>query len=163
MFYTFEDEDAMNLKGLRNQRNTNQWDYNCGGYALGTFSWYCPCEDEENNGDYFGDELGNGFSVEKLESRTQDCINKMLNDFDNLRVINSIEELQKNELAVAFRISGVVDDFHFMLRKRNGQWFEKNGGGSIHRVEKDYALNQTWHGNFFTSYYGRIVLFARKI
>lgn len=158
MFYTFENKDAMNLKGLRNERNTSQFDYNCGGYALGTFSWYCPCEEEENKGNYFGDD----FSAKKLESRTQDCVNKLLNDFANLRVINSIKELQKNELAVAFRISGIVDDFHFILRKRNGQWFEKNGAGIIHRVTKNYALNQTW-GTIFTTYHGKIVLFARKI
>lgn len=159
MFYTFENEDAMNLKGLRNQRNTNQWDYNCGGYALGTFSWYCPCEDEENNGEYFGKY---DFTPQQLENRTKDCVKKLLKDFSNLRIIHNIKELQQNELAVAFRISGDIDDFHFILRKRNGQWFEKNGGGNIHRVTKNYALNRTWYAPFAT-YYGKIILFARKI
>lgn len=35
-------EDSFNLGGRRNQSNTACPAYNCGGFALGTFSWYVP-------------------------------------------------------------------------------------------------------------------------
>ena len=34
--------DPFNTLGLRNINNTIKRYYNCGGYALGTFSWYWP-------------------------------------------------------------------------------------------------------------------------
>lgn len=34
--------DAMNRNGARTQSNTRSESYNCGGFALGTFSWYYP-------------------------------------------------------------------------------------------------------------------------
>ena len=40
-------EDEYNVNGKRNRKNTNREDYNCGGYALQTFSWVLPCEDED--------------------------------------------------------------------------------------------------------------------
>lgn len=38
-------EDEFNLSNKRNVRNTPRRTYNCGGFALGCFSWYCPRED----------------------------------------------------------------------------------------------------------------------
>lgn len=36
--------DEYNLSKQRRQCNTNYESYNCGGFALGTFSWYFPCD-----------------------------------------------------------------------------------------------------------------------
>ena len=36
--------DPFNFLRNRNVRNTEKRTYNCGGYALDTFSWYCPTE-----------------------------------------------------------------------------------------------------------------------
>ena len=38
--------DLFNRNGERNAFNTDQWYYNCGGYALGTFSWYLFCREK---------------------------------------------------------------------------------------------------------------------
>ena len=35
-------KDWLNRSGLRNADNTDIDLYNCGGYALGTYSWYMP-------------------------------------------------------------------------------------------------------------------------
>ena len=34
--------DPLNNQKTRNIKNSNRYNYNCGGYALETFSWYCP-------------------------------------------------------------------------------------------------------------------------
>ena len=39
-------EDVMNNNGARTQSNTRSESYNCGGFALGTFSWYYPYDED---------------------------------------------------------------------------------------------------------------------
>ena len=45
-YYENEDnidyDDFFNIKRTRNEENTDIEYYNCGGYALETYSWYCP-------------------------------------------------------------------------------------------------------------------------
>ena len=64
MFFTFIGFDPKNSNHLRNINNTDKFDYNCGGYALGTFSWYTPfdeptCIDLETPDDYEIRHFGN--------------------------------------------------------------------------------------------------------
>ena len=40
-------DDPFNKNNNRNLRNTPRRHFNCGGYALGTFSWYCPHSPED--------------------------------------------------------------------------------------------------------------------
>lgn len=156
-FYTFVKRDARNEQGLRNEENTWIGHYNCGGYALRTFSWYCPCEDKENDGNYF---IAN--NEEELELITQKCIKKMLKDFSGLRVIGNLKELEKNEYAIAFRIGGEYDDFHYCVRKTNGHWYQKCGACPIEKVSKNYVFNEIWQDPFrINRYIGRVVLLAK--
>ena len=46
-------EDYFNEKQTRNEENTEKKDYNCGGYALKTFSWYLPYEYDEKDYPFF--------------------------------------------------------------------------------------------------------------
>ena len=46
-------EDFFNERQTRNEENTEKKDYNCGGYALRTFSWYLPYEYDEKNYPFF--------------------------------------------------------------------------------------------------------------
>ena len=39
-------DDVLNLKKKRRQNNTDYYAYNCGGFALGTYSWYFPIGDD---------------------------------------------------------------------------------------------------------------------
>lgn len=54
MNYYKVDHDPLNMRGSRNIRNTDKADYNCGGYALGTFSWYLPSRTREEYTDIMG-------------------------------------------------------------------------------------------------------------
>ena len=55
-------EDYLNKNKTRNQDNTYESGYNCGGYALRTFSWFYP------------DEAGTGFDWAEREDVIQDMI-----------------------------------------------------------------------------------------
>ena len=113
--------DGFNRYSNRNMRNTPKWKYNCAGYALGIFSWYCPYDAEV--GHHFGDyDMTDEFSPLRSQA-LMECITQMLADFDDLRVIHSLKELEENEYAIAFRLSW--DDFHYMRRADNGHWYEK--------------------------------------
>ena len=57
MFRTKQDDD-FNINRKRNTRNTSKRLYNCAGYALGTFSWYCPHSTEDERNSFFGYDYG---------------------------------------------------------------------------------------------------------
>lgn len=146
--------DGFNRYSNRNMRNTPKWKYNCAGYALGIFSWYCPYDAEV--GHHFGDyDMTDEFSPLRSQA-LMECITQMLADFDDLRVIHSLKELEENEYAIAFRLSW--DDFHYMRRADNGHWYEKRGSEDcIRTVTVEEVFSDNWHGR----YDGNIVLFAK--
>lgn len=124
--------------------------YNCGGYALNTFSWYCPY----NKGTAWS-ALAEYYGIEQLLDLT---INYMIEEFgNNLRVINDIKELKENEYAIAYRASEY--DFHYVKRASNGNWFHKRGGsGHIDRMKKEEVFSNCWVGE----YDSRVCLLAKK-
>lgn len=111
MVFTFE-HDPMNREG-RNSRNTHLCDYNCGGYALGTFNWFCPY------GSYDGDTLHGRCSKETTLKNFTRYI--LLTFEERIRIISKIEEKTKDEYVIAFRIG--FHDFHFIKRGDNGVWY----------------------------------------
>ena len=142
--------DLFNNEHARNVHNTNTRFYNCAGYALGTFSWYCPYDDYDP------------FSLlcdsNALEVVTKLTVSHMLKDFaGKLRVISSLEELRKDEYAIAYRISS-DGDFHFMKKART-RWHHKRGSTSTILTEsEDNVLNSIWCDR----YDGPIVLMAMR-
>lgn len=146
----YANEDAFNILNRRNVGNTPIREYNCAGYALGTYSWYCPDEENEKHG---WDWNIKGRKRKYLKT----AIEKMLCEFPNLRRIKSVKDCGVNEYVIAFRLAD--DDFHYMKRGQNGVWYEKCGNGSIHRVPQTDVFVRTWHGR----YKGKIVLFAMKV
>ena len=145
--------DGLNKLNKRNMLNANKYEYNCGGYALNTFSWYCP----------YGEISPWGFQQiflgEKLnkEETLQLCVGHMLNEFDDLRLIEDLNELHNDEYAIAFRIAH--GDFHFAKRASNGHWFHKRGGTPmIETIKKEEVFSDSWLG----VYDSRLVLFAKK-
>lgn len=144
--------DEFNFYGFRNIHNTRKCYYNCGGYALGTYSWYCPSDDSYKSPMYD--------THYTMEERTQFAVDYMLNDFLDLRVIETLAEVTENEYAIAFRIAD--DDFHFMVKKGN-QWYSKAGGSSkIDRVPQEIALGKVWFTDYGITYDGPLVLFAKR-
>lgn len=118
--------DPLNSNNLRNIRNTNKRSYNCAGYALGTFSWYCPHSRADDADGRNGETLYSFRSENEAEQKTTVCVNFMLADFPSMRRVDSLTELAPDEYAILFRLSH-DGDFHFLKRGRNGIWYQKNG------------------------------------
>ena len=135
-------QDNYNVLKKRNIRNTDKFDYNCGGYALESFSWYLPRHNNVPTGEDYG-------------STVEDCVKAMMEDFPNLRAIASIDDLKENEYAVAFRLSDC--DFHYVKRASNGHWYHKMGSAPfISTIKKEVVFSESWgHG-----YTGKIALLA---
>lgn len=149
-------DDPFNKNNNRNVRNTPKSNYNCGGYALETFSWYCPHNEEDDT--FFGYDYG--FDTrEEAWIKTMYAVSKMILDFEgNLRMIKSLKELHKNtERVVAFRLSS-DGDFHYIKKTKNG-WRHKCGASFyIRRMSEHDVFNTNWNNR----YDGPIVLLAIK-
>ena len=156
MFYNYHNllnnSDLFNFQHKRNFSNTERYLYNCAGYALETFSWYCP--NEKDNGYWDLDYLSNA----EMFVKTFKTVQFMLKDFKGrLRLIGSVSEVQENEYAIAYRVSS-DGDFHFMKKMTNG-WHHKRGNTDHIYVEsEDYVLNEIWCDR----YDGPIVLMAMR-
>ena len=142
--------DLFNNERARNIHNTDTRLYNCAGYALGTFSWYHPYDDY--------DIFSLLCNLDKLEEITKQTVSYMLKDFEGkLRVISSLEELRKDEYAIAYRVSS-DGDFHFMKKART-RWHHKRGNTlTILTESEDNVLNSIWCNR----YDGPIVLMAMR-
>ena len=145
--------DLFNNDRARNIHNTDTHLYNCAGYALETFSWYCP---NEEDWEYWGYE--ENLSDAEMFAKTFETVKFMLKDFKgHLRLIRSVDEVQENEYAIAYRISS-DGDFHFMKKMVNG-WHHKRGGSAHIYIEtEDYVLNKIWCDR----YDGPIALMAMR-
>jgi hypothetical protein len=159
------DTDPMNFNHARHLRNTPKRFYNCGGFALGTFSWYCPYERGF-------DPLEDGFETD-LENYliTRICVSTMLREFADLRQLwelrfaslkeieaNLVEQLEEDEYLIAFRISD-DGDFHYAKKASNGVWYHKMGAReriertTFAEINEDYWLDR---------YNGIVCYFAKK-
>ena len=154
MFYCYDEilnnRDLFNNERARNIHNTDTHLYNCAGYALETFSWYCPY------GNY--DLFSLLCDFDELEEITKMTVSYMLKDFEGkLRVISSLKELEKNEYAIAYRVSS-DGDFHFMKKART-RWHHKRGSTpTILTESEDNVFNSIWCDR----YDGPIVLMAMR-
>ena len=151
---TYNGVDPFNKERERNHDNTDGRTYNCAGYALETFSWYLPVDDSADL-DYiewgsFDEIMRNGMSFA--------FVLQILRDFPDVHLIGGLNELDADEYAFAFRVG--VDDFHFVKRGRNHQWYEKRGGNPrIYRMTEDEVFHSAWDDG---RYNGPIFLFANK-
>ncbi len=149
--------DPFNWENNRNIRNTAKDAYNCAGYALETFSWYCP---HDTDGDCFGCNNYSFSSPTEGFAKTMICVNKMIEDFNGkLRVLPALEDLDKEtERAVAFRISS-DGDFHYIKKAANGRWYHKRGSSyTIEEMTEWDVFNSRWCWR----YNGPVALLAIK-
>lgn len=156
MFRSFINEDSFNLLNHRNTKNTNKRRYNCAGYALGTYSWYCPHTENEDGWDGFD----YGFdSREEAWNKTVQAVARMMIDFHGrLRVIQNVQDANRGEYVIAFRLSA-DGDFHYIKRAHNHHWFHKRGASApIHRISEYEVLNTNWCNR----YDGPIILMAMQ-
>lgn len=150
-------DDPFNKNNNRNVRNTPKRNYNCGGYALETFSWYCPHGEEDDT--FSGYDYGFD-TQEEAWIKTMYAVSKMILDFEgNLRMIKSLKQLHKDtERVVAFRLSS-DGDFHYIKKCSNGVWHHKRGRSPmIWTMREEDVLHSVWCGR----YDGPIILLAIK-
>lgn len=144
-------KDLFNRRNLRNAENTDDFDYNCAGFALGTFSWYCPSYSDDTWGLFYD------WSMEYMTKLTEECVDIMLEDFSDLRVVQDMTQVQANEYAIAFRLSS-DGDFHYVRQLYKDLWLHKPGVTSIQAMREYDVFNSDWNER----YNGPIVLFAKK-
>lgn len=138
------DYDFLNQNNTRNIRNTYKGDYNCGGYALKTFSWYMP-----QHTSLYSNKVS--IFAEMVES--------ILEDFPNLRRIQNPNQVSPKTEIIAFRINYRGRDFHFLRRAANGHWFHKRGSVNyISTITKKEVFSDCW----CDCYYGKIAWFVEK-
>lgn len=132
-----------------NISNLNRYAINCASYALGIKDWL-------------------NFPEELIYNGEKD-INKKLQDYTDVilklpfvRQISSINDLNKDEYAIAFKCS--FNDFHFIKRCSNGIWKEKCGScPTLFNCSKDRVFGKVWLGrDCITNYNSDTVLFAVK-
>ena len=142
---------------MKNKKNLNPFDYNCGGYALETYNWYHPSDDIWF--DYGMDEMDETTMLEQ----TKKCVDYMLKQFKGLlRIIQGTWELKENEYMIAFKIdANGENDFHYMKRANNGHWSHKMGSHRIMKIKKEKVFKDHWVFDNIT-YYGKTVFFAMR-
>ena len=153
MFNTFVNDDPFNENNFRNVDNTSKFLYNCAGFALETFSWYLPIEPE-----WYQSINLHYLTPKAIKKRTRKAVLQMLLDFPDMRIIHSLNELESEEYAIAFRFAP-DRDFHYMKRIEENHWVHKRGSSSyIREVEDCDVFSKEWCGK----YTGPIILFAKR-
>lgn len=146
--------DPYNKFGNRNVKNTDKAEYNCGGYALDTYSWYCPYPRE------LGAEMCEGW-CEELEAweKTMYMVAYMVADFGGkVRVLYHKDQLERNERLVLFRTSS-DGDFHYVVKKRNGYYHKRGAYHIIEKMTEEEVFETNW---CWGRYDGPIVMLAVK-
>lgn len=152
--------DPYNSSNSRNIKNTPKAVYNCGGYALNLFSWYCPWGEDVSETEtplaraYWADDY---FDNDELFAPTMRCVQNMLAEIPTLRLLTGINDpIKDNEYMLAFRIS-YDGDFHFAKRACNGVWYHKQGGSQkIGVMTALEIIDDSWCDR----YNGPLVFFA---
>lgn len=139
------EEDPFNYNGSRHWDNTPLASFNCGGFALETYSWYLP--QREFGPDY--DELD-----------SEENVSVMLEEFPDLRCINSMDEALPDENIIAFRKS--VWDFHYVkYNPETGLWDHKMGSDkSIFHKTTEQVFSDDWGHGYEAPF--PVILMAKK-
>ena len=101
------------------EQGVDMEEYNCGGFALNTRTWYHPYGNQPTFIDMFTliERHGKTALLKKF-------VQNLLSDFPNLRLLKDINDLKSFETLILFRIGD--DDFHF-VRRENGKYYHKTG------------------------------------
>lgn len=150
-------EDFFNSKKTRNIKNTPITRYNCGGYAFETYSWYQPYKyNWEDRIEDITNLYEDGFTIAEIMEIYLDLdVEIMLQDFQNkIRVIQTEEELRKNETLIAYRLRLKIyddeddffidHDFHYLV-KRGKDWFHKPGSNDFEKIN---FTEDEWKGGY---------------
>ena len=114
------------MLGSRNIRNTDKADYNCGGYALGTFSWYLPSRTREEYTDIMGHA-----DIGDMDTALTLAAEAIVSELPGWSIVPFALVMErkyspKDYEVVAMRFC--YYDFHFWKLGRNWNWYDKMGG-----------------------------------
>jgi len=131
----------MGLLQYNEQHEHRLQDYNCAGFALGTFNWYEPPT--------WGDAKYDWELIEDEQDVLDSFVDGILSDFPHLIPIDSPRNVPKRFRIIGFRFgyhqdSDEIDDFHFIVRHK-GVWYHKPGSWAIERFNKR-KIRQDWVG-----------------
>lgn len=140
MNYYKINHDPFNKRGSRNIRNTDKADYNCGGYALGTFSWYLPSHTRKEYSDIMGyADIGDMDTALTLAAEA--IVNELPSwSVAPLALVMERKYSPKDYEIVALRFC--YYDFHFWKLGRNWNWYDKMG---CRRQINRHAFNDVRH------------------
>lgn len=125
MNYYKINHDPFNKRGSRNIRNTDKADYNCGGYALGTFSWYLPSRTREEYSDIMG-YADNGDMDVALTLASEAIVNEL----PGWSIVPFALVMERKYSPKAYEVVAMrfcYYDFHFWKLGRNWNWYDKMG------------------------------------
>ena len=168
MFSTYAQTDPFNRNGKRNRSNTDTDDYNCGGFALGTYSWYVPYRSDEQANIYdrwaniqmwldAAEDADNTADSLIARAAVHTCVvslhnlfvKRILEDFPSVRRVQTFEEIKPDERIILFRIG--ADDFHFIVSFDHKHWWHKYGWNYIEELCEDEVLDTEWaNGRYFS-------------
>lgn len=169
--------DYLNSYRNRNAENTDTYDYNCGGEALKTYSFYFPYYiDADEEDERIAEMIEDGMDAEEIkELLLTEYTEKMLEDFpDTLRILSKPTEVLPNERLIYFRVAleifddelpysytGIDTDFHFCYFE-DGHWYEKRGGLAPHQNCDERVRSGVWQSGRGLCYDSRTVYLALK-
>lgn len=99
-------EDRLNRSRSRNRKNTDLFEYNCGGLSLETYNWYKPYEENTYNPyQEMNEMLSRGYTREEIQEVVLKYFTDfILNDFPELQIINYEQVKKINDSIIALRI-----------------------------------------------------------
>ena len=115
--------------------------YNCGGFALSTYTWVRPFEFVEDNIEMYPYRFDKGLWR---------LVGGLLEQF-NIRCVTSFKYISSNEYPAIFRVGS--NDFHFMrYSKLLDGWIDKMGGSSCINLHKEKEImREYWYGGKYDS------------
>lgn len=121
--------------------NFDPFYYNCGGFALSTYTWVRPFEFVEDNIKMYPYRFDKGLWR---------LVGGLLEQF-NIRCVTSFKYISSNEYPVIFRVGS--NDFHFMrYSKLLDGWIDKMGGSSCINLHKEKEImREYWYGGRYDS------------
>ena len=155
--------DEYNVNGNRTLKNVSRDQFNCGGYALETFSWILPCDTETECEEWYDfDMWEHDYDEDDFNESAKRGAEWMLNNIPNLRQVSSPDEkLEEGEWLIGFKVGAGygTGDFHYIKRTPSGRYYHKPGASRVRRMSKKEALSDNWCDGKYTS---RTIWLARK-
>lgn len=150
---------------IRTAANTR--DFNCMGYALGIEDWLAPPDMQRFENIFYDDEHYEDEEYDENKhpkygvnyALTARIIAKELAYEYNLKPVERKDMVRGREY-IAFRMG--PNDFHFILRHKNGTWTHKMGNYPIHKIQEFLVFSQKW-GDDRTFYDSPIYLFEKPL